>query len=355
MPDLAADLLLHYGVEPAPATFALELDDRDALLNSPIEVQEARVFNWDWTREEYKDFYTQKEILKVLSNGVQHLRLYSPPGISVDLIATEPPVAIKALNKFNFNPNFATANAVASEFNRRLFSFQDVTKIPGVTVTQARPPKPVPPTTEFVGRKIDVVLDVIRFQNQRVAFQKYSYATGGFETAYASTFVTNDGRTIARPKWVPELGGAFVLNEPATGAIVIRYLVEYDLYKVNYGMASGIEFPEVQLAWLRGDIKTFPLPPVTVLAIAPTAGLVAEADFEKEVFPPGAYLASWETKGYQTAQQSTATLLSENSRTVVTRRITDPADESKFIDVEDAKTITLFDSESRPYTYRFAG
>lgn len=353
MADLVSELRLQFGIEPAPATFALELDDRDALLNSPIEVQEARVFNWDWTRDEYKAFYTQKEILKVLSNGVQHLRLYSPGGMQIELIATEPPVALKALNRLHFNPNFQTANAVASEFNRRLLSFGDVTKLPGVTVTEARPPKPVPPTAEFVGRKADVVLDVIKFQNQRVAFQKYTYARGGFETAYASTFVTNDGRTIARPVWVPELGGAFILKEPATGSVVIRYLVEYDLWKINYGMASGIEFPEVQLAWLRGDIKTFPLPPVTVLAIAPAAGLVAQAEFEKDVYPPGAYLSSWQTKGYGVAQQGAVTLLSEQSRTTETLRVTDPDDEENFIDVQRARSMTLFDADGRPFTYRF--
>lgn len=353
MPDLVSELQLRFGIEAAQPTFTLEIDDRDAIRNSPINVEDVLVFGWSWTEEEFAAFFEGREILKVLSNGIQYVRLYAPTGIEVNVVATEPPVALKAVDQIRFNPNFQTANIVAAEYNRRLLTFQDVTKLPGVTVTQISPPTPAPPTVEYAGRKTDMVLDVIQFQNQRVAYQKYNYARGGFQTAYASTFVTNDGRTIDRPQWVPDLGGAFVLAEPATGAIVIRYLVDYDLYKINYGMASGVEFPGVQLAWLQGDIKTFPMPPVKVLAIAPTAGRVAETEFEKVVYPNGARLASWSLQGYEEAQQDAASLLTENSRQVVSRRITDPADPSKYIDVEDAKSITLYDRNGRPSTYRF--
>lgn len=355
MPDLVAELQLRFGVSARAPTFSLEVDDRDANRNQPVTVQDFRVFNWNWEDEQFAAFYAGKEVLRVLENGSHHVRLYAENRTGVDMVATELPVALKAVNNIRFSPHFPSANLVADEYNRRLLSFQDVTKLPGVSVTQVRPPKPAPPSVEYVGQKNDLILDVIQFQNQRVAYQKYGYARGGFETAYASKFVTADGRYIERPVWVPELGGAFVLKEPATGAIVIRYLVTYHLYKVNYGMAAGVEFPQLQLAWLRGDIKTFPLPPVKVLAIQPSAGYVAETEFERVVSPNGATLASWSTKGFEEAQQDVATLYSEDSREVVVRTITDPADPSKFIEVEDAKRITLFDAAGRPFTFRFAG
>lgn len=353
MPDLVSELQLRFGIEAAQPTFTLEIDDRDAIRNAPINVEDVLVFGWSWTEEEFAAFYEGREILKVLSNGIQHVRLYGPPGIEVNVVATEPPVALKAVDQIRFNPNFQTANIVAAEFNQKLLTFKDVTKLPGVTVTQISPPTPAPPTVEYVGRKTDIVLDVIQFQNQRVAYQKYNYARGGFQTAYASTFVTNDGRTIDRPQWVPDLGGAFVLAEPATGAIVIRYLVEYDLYKVNYGMASGVEFPSVQLAWLRGDIKTFPMPPVKVLAIAPTAGRVAETEFEKVVYPNGATPSSWSLQGYEQTQQDTASLLTESARTVQTVRVYDPVDPTRYIDFEDTRAVTVVDKNGNPLTYRY--
>ena len=352
MSDLAAELRLRFGITKPPTTFALEIDERDANRNQPIKVEEFRVFGWNWSDDQFADFYQGREILKVLENGVQHVRLYAPDRLGADLITTEPPVALKGINNIKFSPHFPTANLVAEEFNRRLFSFEDVTKLPGVSVTEVRPPKPAPPSVEFVGTKNDMVLDVIEFQNQRVAFQKYNYAAGGFETAYASKFVTEDGRFIERPQWVPELNGAFVLKEPASGVIIIRYLVQYHLYRVNYGMASGVEFPQVQLAWLRGDIKTFPLPPVKVLAIAPSAGRVAQASFQKVVYPNGATLSSWSTKAFEEAQENASTLLSERSRTTETIRIEDPDDPSNFLDVQRARSITLYDKDGRPFTYR---
>lgn len=356
MPDLSAQLRLQFGVEPAPITFSLEVDERDALLNSPVQVDQALVFNWFWSQDEFDAFYRGKEVLKVLSNGYTHVRLYAPEDYEADLVATELPVAIKALDRFQLAKNVLQSPngvALASEYNRAVLNFEDMTKHPLAVPVRIRPPQPAPPSVEFVGIKETAVLDSIEFNNQRTATMRYNYVKDGFEVAYASSFVTQDGRTIDKPIWVPDLNGMFILKEPAFGALVIRYPARYRLYKVNYGLPSGMEYPALQLAWLQGDVSTFPMPPVTVLAIAQSRGRVTNTSFGKQIFPSGATLASWTLRGFEDAQNNPATLFTESSSTIVQRQLVDANNPDNIVTVEDKKTITLVDEHGVSRTFRF--
>jgi hypothetical protein len=348
MDDLVSQLQLQFGVEAPQSTFALEVDDLDALLNSPIRVEPFRVFNWYWSDEALIAQYENQEILKVLANGYSHVRLYAPTDIEVDIFCTEPPVRVKSAAPILYPSLPAYSGGLGyldGGIASRAYAYYTTSYL------GAAPPDIVTPSFEYVGKREALVWDIIEFNNARTAAMKYNYVKKGFETAYASAFVTKDGRSIAPPEWVPDLNGLFILKEPATGSMVLRYFASYRLYKVNYGMAAGIEYPYLQLAWLKGDIKKFPMPLVKVFAIARAVGRAASADFKKEVFPKGADLATW---SMATEENKSAELtLTEGSRTVATTRIESDSDPSQYIDVEALKSVQMFDSSGRPYTLRF--
>lgn len=353
MPDLISELQLRYGVTAPEATFALEVSDLDGYLDRAIQVNSFLNFNWYWSDEQLLDYYKDQNILEVTDNGYSHIRLYAPDNVEASLFATEIPVAIKGNPGFDFNslvPPVQPGSFGGFYINAGSFG-NAPQKLPPNIIGKIQP-RQVPPAVEFVGKRQSLVYDTIRFSNSRTAALKYNYVKTGFEVAYASTFRTADGRIIDPPVWVPELNGLFVLKEPASGVMVVRYLAPYRLYKVNYGMPSGIEYPYVQLAWLKGDITQFPMPPVRIFAVALTGGQVSEVEVEKKVFPQGADLASWSFTGFDDAQENPADRLTEKSRITETVRIEDPEDPEVFVDVQRAKEVTLFDNYGRAHVFR---
>lgn len=355
MSDLTAQLQLRYGVEPKSPSFILEVDDRDAHLDSPISVARVLVPSWEWTKQQYKDLLNARgqRALDVLENGKQHVRLYADTSIEATIAATVLPVSIRA------KPGIKTILDIDIPGNAFDGFYTDVGDFGGLAYANrpteyvgATLPQPAPPSVEYVGTYEDQVLDEIAFENQRVAYLRHTHIRKGFHIHYVSRFVTNDGRFIRKPVWIPELA-AFVLKEPATGALVINYDAPYRLYRVNYGLHSGRTLSATQYAWLQGDIAKSKLPSVRVLAIAPKAGRVASTSFEHKVFPSGADLAQMAGRDPEDAEQSTA--FSEGSRTTDTVRVFDPNNESNFIDVQRIRTVTLYDENGKPFTYRYQG
>jgi hypothetical protein len=344
MADLVANLRLGFGVTPEPVTFALEVDQRDSFRNGAVLVEELRTFSRIWTDQEFIDYYKDKNVLKVIENGYAHVRLYAPDDIEVRLVPTELPSALSTQKRFVWRTSIAGPTQRADLF----LLGENGAKNTGLVVGQ-RIAQPAPAEPEYVGRYESLIVDTIAFSNQRLAHPRYNHVKRGFEVAYASDFITPDGRRLEPPVWVPELNGAFILPEPATGVIVIRYLAPYRLYRVHYGLPSGVEFPELQLAWLKGNIAAFPMPRVKVIAIAAGAGRVAETDIEKVVHPPGATMISSRKKD----ELDKGLNLTERSRTTETVRVTDEADPSKFIDIQSAKEVTLVNADGVAYVLRF--
>lgn len=354
--DLRASLLLQYGVTPQEPTFEIVVDPNDAKDSSPIRVKPETVFNWNASEEEFRAFYIDKEILEVLENGRQIVRVYVAPGTEVEVTATRRPVAIDAQYYARLNMRFFAgpgAGNVWSQFARAATRFEDVTKVPGVTLTQIAPPRMAPPIAERLSDGEDIYVDHLKFQGARIVFQRFSYANTGFEAMGKTRFVNARLEEIAPPVYVAELG-AFVLSEPGYGEAIISYPVKYQRWQVSYGIGAGVEFKHVQLAWLRGDITQCPMPNVMVLANATAHRRLAVTEFPPQVEPRGAYLGSWSFTGYEQAvNPATANLFTESGRTTQTVRVPNPDDPEQFIDIAVPTQITTVDPQGRPYTTKY--
>lgn len=362
MSDQVTQLQLRYGIAARPHTYRLESDARDTDRNRPVNVFPFPVFSWDWTDEEFDLQYRDQEILKVRENGIQHVRLYAPLDLPVQITATELPTSVPKLDPLKYAQFVPSANVQPGEVDP---FFRDLVILRPQFLTDARVIgriqfSPAPPTAERVGTYETVVLDTLEFGNSRVAYLQYSYATA-FAVAYASDFVTSDGRSIDPPVFVPGLGGALVTTEPCYGAVVLRYKIPYRLYRINYGLPPTSQMRGAQLAWLRGDINAFPLPPVKVIAISAGAGRVATLDFTKTIYPAGATLASWSSMGFEGVMTGAPTALSESERKSITMKVFNPEDvtnsvpeeERDYLLIKRAKSVKLFDKNGRPYEYHF--
>lgn len=354
MADLTAQLRLQYGVPAREPTFEIVVDERDSKDNRPIKVKPETVFNWLWSDAEFAASFNGREILKVLENGAQIARVYVAPETEVHVFATRRPVAINAQYMARLDQRFTVlrgvTNNVWSRFTHASLRFEDVTKIPGVTLTQIAPPRMAPPDVERFADGEDVYVDHLKFQNTRIVFQRFSYADQGFEEMAVTNFVNAEGIEIDPPIYVAALG-AFVLSEPGYGEALISYPVKYQRWRVNYGLGAGVEFKYAQLAWLRGDITQFEMPHVMVLANAVPYRRLAMTEFAPEVYPRGAYLGSWSFTGFENA--GTPNQFTEASRTTQTKRVFNPDDDTQFIDIEVPTSIQTRDPQGKIYTTRY--
>lgn len=351
MTDVTATLRLQFGSEPPPETFSLETDARDSIFNRPVLIEPFFVHSYDWTDEEYEEFYRDSpaEIMKVVANGRYHLRLYSPPGWDVELRATETPTAITSAGSGLVRHLDVNYDAVQpDEIGVTILKQEDIKKQRVSLIGKPPSAQPQPPTVEFVSSREGVVLDTLTFNNQRVAHLRYNYVTKGFQVAYQSEFLDAAGNRAPRPEYREDLRCAFVSAVPVTGTLILRYPVTYRLYRVNYSAPNGSEFPEVQKAYLRGDINKFPLPPVEVRAFARGRNRVAEVAFTRDFFPSGAGLYSWQPVKKDDVGRSNR--LAESGSTRVTRTLTVGDTE---VDVEDKTSVVLYDARGNAHNWFF--
>jgi hypothetical protein len=367
MPDLVAELQLRFGVKARKPTFVLEEDERDTHRNKPVEVFEFTVWDWAWAMESYERQYADKEVLKVKSNGAKHLRLYAPLDVRTEMLATELPVSVPKFEPIKYVNFIPTANVFTEGQGTGVDPyFQDLVVVRPQFQVDRRfigkiPFTPVPPSVELVGVYETQILETVTFSGDRVVYLKHSYIDN-FAVAYASSFVTTENERIAAPIFVPALGAALVAEKECFGAIVIKYKIKYRLYKVNYGLPPTEQMRDVQLAWLKGDITTFPLPPVTVMAMCPERGLTSTFNFDKVIYPSGAYLGTWSTKSEEEAERGDDLNLSESKRDSVLVKVFDPEevaagvpiDERKYILVKRPKSVKMANKDGVAYDYRFA-
>jgi len=156
--------------------------------------------------------------------------------------------------------------------------------------------------------------------------------------AYATDFINKSGMRIPTPLFNPQYG-LMEATEDCYGALVLNYNASYWSFEATYSIPHGQVWPQLQIAWLRGDINQFPIPPIFVYArnsppylTDPASGLsypayaiqIATANLKREFFPAGASFSPPVDEEIP------------NTRKETTQRIYSPTDNTQYIDVATA-------------------
>lgn len=372
MADLTAQLQLQFGIAPTLRTFTLEVDQRDVDLNRPVSVKPYSMVNWLFPEDQIDNpsEFDNHDILVPIANGYTHVRLYSPLDIPVQLIATEPPIPLEVVvpagivhlpigagiigsgTKY-FRPKtieVPTNNPFAPRVIPQLIWVQEELEV--VRGLGTYNPEVFVPEWEYVGVREATVMETIQFEFERFKFLRYNYATG-IEPMFASEFLNARNELVDPPQFRPDLGGVLLANQDVVGALLIRYNIPYRLYKINYSLPHGRQYPALQRAWLSGDITRTVIPPVIVVAMSDQNLRIARVDFQKNVFPNGAFLSVWTQGTTTTTPPQVPNTLNERNRNVETIRIYDPNNPESYIDVERAKAMEFADTNGAPRYFNF--
>lgn len=366
MADLTAQLQLEFGIKPTPPTFALEVDSRDQAFNRACVVGIHQVSRWlDEDKIDDPSEFDNIDILKPVANGYAHVRLYAPVDLPVQLLTTEPPIALELIvPKGVVNIPWGTSAAGMEWVKVGVFYGKDhytlqwpnsrLSSMSGAVGKFKPDAEAVAVLVELAGLNETTVFETASFEYQRVVFLKYNYATA-IQPISASLFKNVNGEVVEPPQFHPALGGVLLAKEDVIGSLMFKYNIQYRLFKVNYSIPSGSQFPALQRAWLSGDITRTPMLPVTVVAQADDPGRIARTDVQRDVQPRGAFLVQWGVPPKKEDKDKVVTL-TEKAKVIEKVKVynaANPGDLTDYIEVERPKEYTFNDINGQPRIFKF--
>lgn len=161
--------------------------------------------------------------------------------------------------------------------------------------------------------------------------------------------------------------GIFELPEPGYGALIVSYATKRRMVSIEYeafsGGNDGFWTDSVKEQFARdvitgGSYKSAEAPPVMILVTSTRTNGQAFASAQRQVGDVGSQMAAGQQMATAVAAiedeaNPAGTTLTEQSRSIVTKRIYAAGSQTQYVEVAVATEIAMRDGQGRGWTFRF--